>query len=243
MNLHDFCFFDDFDSLLKYNAKDLNFIKSSSLNDNINVYIPKNRDITSYSELFINNSNISNKNINIYLYNSIINCRLCFLGSNINFYAFTKYYFNSNFLMYDDSNVVIGENSTANSLECITANSDVFIGKDVMISHEVVLQSTDQHPIVDLQFLTSKTNHRDYINVEDHVWLGKRSMILKNINIGTGSIVGAGSVVTRNVLKFTAVAGNPVKRIKDNVSWLRNKVPTSYENELLKNSNVETTFN
>lgn len=55
--------------------------------------------------------------------------------------------------------------------------------------------------------------------IRDKVWIGFGATILKGVEIGEGAVIGAGTVVTKNVEAYTAVAGNPakvVKRIKEN---------------------------
>ena len=48
----------------------------------------------------------------------------------------------------------------------------------------------------------------------DDAWIGMNVLILKGVTIGQGAIVGAGSVVTRDVPEWTVVAGNPAKVVK-----------------------------
>jgi maltose O-acetyltransferase len=45
--------------------------------------------------------------------------------------------------------------------------------------------------------------------IEDDVWIGFNAIILKGVKLGKGAVVGAGSVITKNVEPFTVVAGNP----------------------------------
>ena len=52
------------------------------------------------------------------------------------------------------------------------------------------------------------------IVIEDKAWIGINSTILPGVSIGYGAIVGAGSVVTKDVPPMTVVAGNPAKFIK-----------------------------
>ena len=52
------------------------------------------------------------------------------------------------------------------------------------------------------------------IVIEDKVWIGINSTILPGVTIGYGAIVGAGSVVTKDVPAMTIVAGNPARIIK-----------------------------
>lgn len=52
------------------------------------------------------------------------------------------------------------------------------------------------------------------IKICDDVWIGMNVIILKGVTVGEGAIVGAGSVVTRDVPAWTVVAGNPAKVVK-----------------------------
>ena len=60
-------------------------------------------------------------------------------------------------------------------------------------------------------------NEDDYdgtIIIENDVWIGANVIILPNVKIGEGCIVGAGSVVTKDLSKFSIYAGNPCKFLK-----------------------------
>lgn len=52
------------------------------------------------------------------------------------------------------------------------------------------------------------------IKICDNAWIGMNALILKGVTVGEGAIVGAGSVVTKDVEPWTIVAGNPAKFIK-----------------------------
>jgi len=56
------------------------------------------------------------------------------------------------------------------------------------------------------------------IILEEDVWIGANVSILSGVTIGRGAIVGAGSVVTKNIEKYSIVAGNPAKIIKKRFS-------------------------
>ena len=60
----------------------------------------------------------------------------------------------------------------------------------------------------------SKVNSKP-INIRDDAWIGMNVIVLKGVTIGQGAIVGAGSVVTKDVPDWTVVAGNPAVVIKN----------------------------
>ena len=60
---------------------------------------------------------------------------------------------------------------------------------------------------------TSDQTKRD-IYVGNNVWIGDAAIILPGVEIGDGAVVGAGSVVTKDVSPYTVVAGNPAKMIQ-----------------------------
>lgn len=53
-----------------------------------------------------------------------------------------------------------------------------------------------------------------HIEIDDDAWLGTGAIIFPNVRIGTGAVVGAGAVVTKDVPDFTVVGGVPAKEIK-----------------------------
>lgn len=69
--------------------------------------------------------------------------------------------------------------------------------------------STSDHHWYRAQGITAKGIH-----IEDDVWLGANAIITDGVRIGKGSVVAAGSVVTRDVPPHTVVAGVPAKPIK-----------------------------
>jgi acetyltransferase-like isoleucine patch superfamily enzyme len=116
----------------------------------------------------------------------------------------------------------VGENSRIWSAQNIT------IGDRVLISHNVNIHDTNGHPINALkrhehsmQIFTSghPSTELDILSepilIEDDVWIGFSSTILKGVKIGKGSIIGASSVVTKDVPPDTVVAGNPARIIRN----------------------------
>lgn len=59
---------------------------------------------------------------------------------------------------------------------------------------------------------------KGYIKIEDDVWIGFNSIILSGVTIGRGSIIAAGSVVTKSFPPYSIIGGNPAKFIKKRLS-------------------------
>jgi hypothetical protein len=71
------------------------------------------------------------------------------------------------------------------------------------------------------------------VKISDRVWIGLNAIILKGVTIGEGAIVGAGSVVTKDVPPYTIVAGNPARIIRERIntrsSWEKFVLAAGYE--------------
>lgn len=94
-------------------------------------------------------------------------------------------------------------------------HDSVTIGDNVKVGACVLITDTDAHP---LDFLARRTSNDGTksapIVIEDDVWVGAHSIILKGVTIGARSIIGAGSVVTKSIPADCVAAGNPCKVIK-----------------------------
>jgi maltose O-acetyltransferase len=88
----------------------------------------------------------------------------------------------------------------------------ITIGRDVQMGPHVQLL-TPTHPL-DPQQRRDKVEAAKPIVIEDNVWIGGGAIILPGITVGENSVVGGGSVVTRDVPPNTVVAGNPARAIR-----------------------------
>jgi carbonic anhydrase/acetyltransferase-like protein (isoleucine patch superfamily) len=99
----------------------------------------------------------------------------------------------------------------------VNVESGITIGPDVRISWEAQLLDTDFH------WTSSPSGrvrqHTAPIVIEGKVLVGTRSLVLKGVTIGRGSVVGAGSVVRRDVPPGTIVAGNPAEPVGEVADW------------------------
>ena len=106
--------------------------------------------------------------------------------------------------------IEIGCNTVINRGTYLDGRDTLKIGNNVNVSHGSLIQT-----------LTHDPHNPDFVClckpvvIEDHVWIGARAIILPGVTIGEGAVIGAGSVVTRNVPPYTIAVGSPARVVKD----------------------------
>jgi acetyltransferase-like isoleucine patch superfamily enzyme len=132
----------------------------------------------------------------------------------------------------EDGEIIIG-NSTYIGTSSLMCNKRIIIGNEVMISWGCTIIDNNSHSIdsttrrKDMDDFLKGLEEGDYrkyknwsvvdnaeIVIEDNVWVGFNTIILKGVRIGKGAVVAAGSVVTKDVPDFALVGGNPARIIK-----------------------------
>jgi len=107
----------------------------------------------------------------------------------------------------------IGDRTSINAGCIITAIDSVSIGADVMLAPRVYVLDVD-HRFDDRSKPISQQGYLvDPVVIEDEVWIGANSTITRGVRIGKGAIVGANSVVTKDVEPYSIVGGVPAKQI------------------------------
>jgi len=132
-------------------------------------------------------------------------------------------YIGRSVFMWSKHTISVGDNfyiGKYSQIEC-----DAKIGDNVMIANFVALIGRHDHDFRTVGVpvrLSARIRDDDYagegllekVTIEDDVWVGHGSIILSGVKIGQGSIIGAGSVVTKDVEPFSICAGNPARMIK-----------------------------
>lgn len=93
---------------------------------------------------------------------------------------------------------------------CIESRAEVTIGDRCHLGQYVHVMDNDQHDVVDHG---TRPGSRPVV-LEDDVWIGARTIVLKGVTIGRGTSIGAGSVVTRSLPPRCVAAGVPAKVIR-----------------------------
>jgi acetyltransferase-like isoleucine patch superfamily enzyme len=119
------------------------------------------------------------------------------------------------------SRIVVGRDTTANGVRIICDDSEVDIGEDCMFSDEILLQSADQHPIIDLKTGKVTNNQRRRMVLGAHVWVGRGAVLMPDVKVGRGAIVGTGAIVTQDVPATSVVVGVPARVVREDTTWSR----------------------
>lgn len=126
-----------------------------------------------------------------------------------------------NFGKVENFSLHIGENVSIESILIHTVNSHakIKIGNNCMIAEEVTIYDTDGHPVFDLE-TGEIINKVKELHIGNHCWIGRKSTILKNSFIADDCIVGYGAIVAGKFLdEHCAIAGNPARVVKKNITW------------------------
>ena len=86
------------------------------------------------------------------------------------------------------------------------------VGDGTVVSWDCEFLDDDFHSV-------DNQDSRAPISVGEHVWIGNGCRILKGGTIGDGCVIGAGSLVTKSLPARVLAAGNPVRIVRENVSW------------------------
>lgn len=107
----------------------------------------------------------------------------------------------------------------------LVCHTGITLGDDVIISWDVTIVDHDSHA---LDWELRKSDVSDWarglkrwdfvtirpVHIGNKVWIGFGASILKGVTVGDGAVIGAYSVVTRDVPPFTVVAGNPARIVR-----------------------------
>jgi acetyltransferase-like isoleucine patch superfamily enzyme len=111
---------------------------------------------------------------------------------------------------YAVGRIEIGDRTFINYGSSIAAQASVRIGSHCHLGHYTFVMDNDQHDVV----LHNELPQSEPVVVEDHVWIGAKTVILPGVRIGTRSVIGAGSIVTKDIPSRCVAAGNPARVLR-----------------------------
>lgn len=110
-------------------------------------------------------------------------------------------------------NTHVGENFYSNFNLTLVDDTDIFIGDSCMFAPNVIL-ATGTHPVLpELREQVYQFNLP--IHIGNCVWLGAGAIVLPGVTIGDNTVVGAGSVVTKDLPANVVAVGNPARILRE----------------------------
>lgn len=109
------------------------------------------------------------------------------------------------------ANISIGDNSELTAVSITSRSKGVIIGKNVLIAPNCIITDSDFHAHWPCESRSSNPGYENdaLVRIGDYTWIGMNCIILKGVSIGKGCIIGAGSIVSRDVPDYCVVCGNP----------------------------------
>jgi hypothetical protein len=154
------------------------------------------------------------------------NCRLRFMGNGAVIHLRRSHGFLRLIVtVFEESVFYLGPGATFTSEARVlpTERKHVIVGSDAMFSSRVAFRTADPHLIYSVQD-GERVNPSRSIWVGDHVWLGEDILLLKGARVGSGSILAARALITKNVPSNSTAAGVPGKIVNGGIFWTRPSV-------------------
>jgi maltose O-acetyltransferase len=111
---------------------------------------------------------------------------------------------------YTSGRIEIGDHTFINYGSSIAARASVKIGSYCHLGHYTFVMDNDQHDVVRHWQLPQS----DPVVIEDNVWIGSKAVILPGVRIGSHAVIGAGSIVTKDIPPRCVAAGNPARVLR-----------------------------
>jgi acetyltransferase-like isoleucine patch superfamily enzyme len=143
------------------------------------------------------------------------------IGDSVRFNGVASIYFND----YNGS-LEIGDMSTFENVHLAVTEpgSKMKIGLDCMFASDIDVRTGDSHSIIDIDS-KERINYAKDVSIGNHVWVGEHCIILKGVCIPDESVLGTGSIVTKQFTqKGTIIAGNPARVVKEGITWSRERI-------------------
>jgi lipopolysaccharide O-acetyltransferase len=119
---------------------------------------------------------------------------------------------------HDTPMLSFGNNCQVNDYVHIGCVESIEIGDDVLIASKVFITDHNHGDLNNISDFILPPSNRDIISkpvkIGNRTWLGESVQVLSGVTIGEGCIIGAGSVVTKNIPDYSVAVGNPAKVIR-----------------------------
>jgi maltose O-acetyltransferase len=114
------------------------------------------------------------------------------------------------FVTHKGARIAIGDHTFINYGTSISAYEQGKIGRHCLLGHYTLVLDRNEHGVEQREVAPPPAQ----VIIEDHVWIGSRVIILPGVCVGHHSVVGAGSVVTKDIPADSLAVGNPARVVR-----------------------------
>jgi maltose O-acetyltransferase len=125
-------------------------------------------------------------------------------------------------------NLHVGENSAWNWGCWMNAYGGIEIGSNVIIGPYCIIHSANHSFNDTVSPIKLQGYEMASVRIGDDCWLGANVIVLPGVHIGRGTVIGAGSVVTKDIPPYSVVVGNPAKVIYSRLNPRKKSIGKNY---------------
>lgn len=138
-----------------------------------------------------------------------------------------------NNFIYLGKNVIVNASVTKPTVMSAVEGANIYIGDGCLFSNNIEIHTSDYHSIISCDSC-KRINPAKDIRLEERVWVGLRTIILKGTYISSDTIIGAGSVVAGNFTENNVIiVGCPASIKQRNVRWVHEKLQCQHCTNLI----------
>jgi len=138
----------------------------------------------------------------------------CIVGKQVQLTAFNYHSddsFRPSIVLGDKSN--IGDYSHITSINSVQVGNGVLMGRNILITDNSHGGGDNFSNQLEIPVKARPMHSKGKVIIGDNVWIGEKASIIGNVMIGRGCIIGANTVITKNIPEYTLAVGNPVRLI------------------------------
>lgn len=121
--------------------------------------------------------------------------------------------------------ITIGNHCYFGYRNCLLAGADIVIGDNNVFANDfcIVTYNHGTDPESEIPYMDQKLDKAAPVTIGNGNWFGNGSMVMPGVTVGDKCVIGAGSIVTKDIPSYSMVAGNPARVIKqydfDSKEW------------------------